>query len=105
MSLSINLCSKSVAACFQDIFGSKNGFQGQNNVQNGSKQSGDVPRVFVKHPRGRGKLRRNKYMESPVRGPPARVRWQQQKQIVRVGGFVLAASYNGRLRGMNSRSF
>ena len=39
MSLSINLCSKSVAACFQDIFGSKNGFQGQNNVQNGSKQS------------------------------------------------------------------
>ena len=26
----------------------KNGFQGQNNVQNGSKQSVDVPRVFVK---------------------------------------------------------
>ena len=33
---------------FQAIFGSKNGFQGQNNVQNGSKQSDDVPRVFVK---------------------------------------------------------
>ena len=48
MSLAIKCCTKCVAACFQDIFGSKNGFQGQNNVQNGSKQSGDVPRVFVK---------------------------------------------------------
>ena len=48
MSLAIKFCTKCFAACFQDIFGSKNGFQGQNNVQNGSKQSGDVPRVFVK---------------------------------------------------------
>jgi hypothetical protein len=48
MSLAIKFCTKCVAACFQDVFGSKNGFQGQNNVQNGSKQSGDVPRVFVK---------------------------------------------------------
>jgi len=48
MSLAIKFCTKCVEACFQDIFGSKNGFQGQNNVQNGSKQSGDVPRVFVK---------------------------------------------------------
>jgi hypothetical protein len=48
MSLAIKCCTKCVAACFQDIFGSKNGFQGQKNVHNGSEQSGDVPRVFVK---------------------------------------------------------
>ena len=48
MSLAIKCCTKCVAACFKDIFGSKNGFQGQKNVHNGSEQSGDVPRVFVK---------------------------------------------------------
>ena len=48
MSLAIKCCTKCVAACFKDIFGSKNRFQGQKNVHNGSEQSGDVPRVFVK---------------------------------------------------------
>ena len=33
---------------FSRHFWVKNGVQGQKNVQNGSKQSGDVPRVFVK---------------------------------------------------------
>ena len=33
---------------FRTFLGQKNGFQGQNNVQNGSKRSDDVPRVFVK---------------------------------------------------------
>ena len=33
---------------FRTFLGQKHEFQGQNNVQHGSKQSDDVPRVFVK---------------------------------------------------------
>ena len=49
MSVALKLCINCVPASFQAIFGSKNGFQGQNNVQNGSHQKNEG--------RGRGRGR------------------------------------------------